>query len=249
MIINVITELYLLRTFFLTEYLWLLTMAAAGTLSGIAALFFNKLLSIRQKKNELIKFLFVLVLSFVLSKETANLNVTAEKAKPSFENDSKETVGAETAIDISTGDPNQDKFDPIILNKARKYNIDPFLLKALIAVESSFNPEAVSYKGAQGLTQLMPATAKELGVKNSFDPEQNIDGAAKHLRNLINRYGSVRSALAYYYSGNVWRIRPGIEVGYIEKINTQLDRLKGDAVSIEDCRYFHNEVVVSSRRS
>jgi soluble lytic murein transglycosylase-like protein len=73
---------------------------------------------------------------------------------------------------------------------------------ALVQVESAFQPRAVSPKGARGLTQLMPGTARELGVQDAFDPQQNLDGGARYLRQLLTRYGGdVKRALAAYNAG------------------------------------------------
>lgn len=85
---------------------------------------------------------------------------------------------------------------------ARRHKLDPDLVLALVQVESGFKPRAVSPKGAQGLTQLMPATARELGVKDAFDPAQNIDGGARYLSKMLARYGGdVMRALAAYNAG------------------------------------------------
>src|SRR5262249_17742183 len=85
---------------------------------------------------------------------------------------------------------------------ARRHALDPELVRAVIAVESAFRPDAVSPKGAQGLMQLMPATARALGVKDALDPAQNVDGGTRHLRALIDQYGGdVKRALAAYKAG------------------------------------------------
>jgi hypothetical protein len=85
---------------------------------------------------------------------------------------------------------------------ATKYNLPPELITAVIRAESNFKVRAVSSAGAQGLMQLMPATARELGVKNPFDIGQNIDGGAKYLRKMLDRFGgSLRKALAAYNAG------------------------------------------------
>jgi len=85
---------------------------------------------------------------------------------------------------------------------ARRHGLDPALVLAVVHVESGFRPDAVSPKGARGLMQLMPGTATRLGVEDSFDPEQNLDGGTRHLGDLIARYnGDVKRALAAYNAG------------------------------------------------
>lgn len=94
------------------------------------------------------------------------------------------------------------KFDSLVSKAAAKYDLDPALVRAVIQVESNRNPGAVSPVGAQGLMQLMPKTAAEMGVTNAFDPAQNIEGGTRYLRQLLNRYqGNRRLALAAYNWG------------------------------------------------
>jgi soluble lytic murein transglycosylase-like protein len=93
-------------------------------------------------------------------------------------------------------------FDDLIQEHASRYGIRADLVRAVIQVESGFNPCAVSNKGAMGLMQLMPATARELGVANPFDPPQNIRGGVTYLRQLLDRYNNdERLALAAYNAG------------------------------------------------
>lgn len=98
--------------------------------------------------------------------------------------------------------PASTSIEQLIDKAAQRYQVAPELIKAVIKAESSFNPKAVSPAGAQGLMQLMPATARELGVEDSFDPEQNIMGGTRYLRDLLKRYdGDLDSALAAYNWG------------------------------------------------
>jgi soluble lytic murein transglycosylase-like protein len=94
------------------------------------------------------------------------------------------------------------KFEELIQKAAARHNVDPRLVKAVIQAESAFNPDAVSSAGAQGLMQLMPATAEGLGVEDPLDPRQNINGGVKLLSQLLNRYDEDLSlALAAYNAG------------------------------------------------
>jgi hypothetical protein len=89
-----------------------------------------------------------------------------------------------------------------IREAAERYGVEESLIKAVIRIESGFNSRAVSPKGARGLMQLMPGTASMLGVRDSFDPRQNIDGGVRHLRGLIDRFSSdLKLALAAYNAG------------------------------------------------
>ena len=88
------------------------------------------------------------------------------------------------------------------MSSSRKYGVDASLIKAVIHAESGYNPNAVSHKGASGLMQLMPGTAKSLKVSNSFDPKDNVEGGVKYLRFLLDTFhGDVSLALAAYNAG------------------------------------------------
>lgn len=89
----------------------------------------------------------------------------------------------------------------IVEQTAKAHDVDPLLVHSMIKVESNYNAEAVSSKGAQGLMQLMPATAKMLGVTDSFDPEQNIEAGVRYLKQLKEIYKDDQLALAAYNAG------------------------------------------------
>jgi len=101
-----------------------------------------------------------------------------------------------------TFEKNRRQFTPLIDAAAYKYSLEPALLHAVIRAESAYNPGAVSNKGAAGLMQLMPGTADRYGVRDRFDPEENIEGGARYLSDLIDMFQSdVRLAVAAYNAG------------------------------------------------
>ncbi|MCS7220769.1 MAG: transglycosylase SLT domain-containing protein [Anaerolineae bacterium] len=100
---------------------------------------------------------------------------------------------------LTASDPT--RFDALIEKAARQYDLPADLIKAVIRVESNFDPMAVSAAGAKGLMQLMDTTAAALGVRDSFDPAQNIEGGTAYLRRMLDRYGQLSLALAAYNAG------------------------------------------------
>jgi Transglycosylase SLT domain len=111
--------------------------------------------------------------------------------------------GAPTAPSASLGfAPSPTSLDDVVNSASGRYRLDPDLVNSVIKAESGFNARAVSPKGAQGLMQLMPGTASQLGVPNAFDPRANVEGGTKYLRELLERYNfDLVKALAAYNAG------------------------------------------------
>ena len=105
--------------------------------------------------------------------------------------------------------PQRNRYERDLRKVAGRYSLDHRLLDAVVKVESSYDPNAVSRAGAVGLMQLMPETAADLGVHNRWDPQQNLDGGARLLRRLIDRFGKLELALAAYNAGENAVVRHG----------------------------------------
>jgi soluble lytic murein transglycosylase-like protein len=136
----------------------------------------------------------------------------------------------------SSSNSKSDSYNSIIEKYAGDYHLDASLIKSIIATESGFNPKAVSPKGARGLMQLMPATAEQLGVSNSFDPEQNIEGGVKYLRSLMNSFNDdIALSLAAYNAGEsrvqrLGKIPPIKETqNYVQSVTKLYEKSKSEA--------------------
>lgn len=96
----------------------------------------------------------------------------------------------------------REELERLVHETAERHQVDPVLVRAVIEAESNWNPQALSSKGAQGLMQLVPGTAGDLGVKDAFDPGQNLDGGVRYLKMLLEKYdGDLERALAAYNAG------------------------------------------------
>lgn len=109
--------------------------------------------------------------------------------------------GATEAAVPASGSKYKNAYDSLIMTSALRHGVDPALMKAMMHTESGFNPNARSPVGAQGLMQLMPATARRFGVVNAWNPAENIEGAAKYLKFLQGRFGNIQHVIASYNAG------------------------------------------------
>jgi len=120
----------------------------------------------------------------------------------------------------------------IITEASEAYSVDPALVKSVIKVESNFNPNSTSPKGAMGLMQLMPETARDLGVRNAYDPVENVRAGTRYLKSLLNRYdGNIDLALAAYNwgMGNIEKRpdrMPAETKNYVETVTRCYERMK-----------------------
>src|SRR5215470_12299481 len=117
----------------------------------------------------------------------------------------KTTIGSRPVVPGAPAErqPSPADVDKAIDEAAQRHGVDPNLVRAVVKVESNYNPHAVSRKGAMGLMQLMPYTAKSLNVGNAFDPNQNVDAGVRHLKSLLESYnGNLELSLAAYNAGS-----------------------------------------------
>ena len=165
---------------------------------------------------------------------TANENNSQDALPTTVSSDFAKLPEITTVASLSTKTNALPDFDDIIKTQAEKNGIDENLLKAVIKTESGFNPNARSSVGAMGLMQLMPQTAQSLGVIDPYNPQQNVEGGSKYLKNLLSKYhGNKEMALAAYNAGpgavdRYGGIPPYKETqNYVKKVLSQEAKLDG----------------------
>lgn len=155
------------------------------------------------------------------------------------------TMSANSSLgNYTTGNENVDLY---IVDSAIRYGIDPLLIYAQMHQESSFKPKATSYKGASGLMQLMPATARRFGVTQIYDPKQNIEAGIKYMRWLMNTFnGDVALALAGYNAGEGAVMKYGGQITPYRETQEYVRRISARYASIKDPRFVKQAKKVSN---
>lgn len=154
---------------------------------------FEKVLSSAQKVN---------FGNLLLNPESMRVNAQIVKTDPSDSLNTALMQAAAATNSTSAQNPTKNQIIDMVEQIANKHGVDDKLVKALIKQESGFNPKAKSKAGAMGLMQLMPATAKGLGVTDAYNPVQNVDGGVRYLKSMLQKYnGNIILALAAYNAG------------------------------------------------
>ena len=119
------------------------------------------------------------------------------------------------------------EFSPLVHEASERWGVSPALVHAVITAESNYDPEALSRAGAMGLMQLMPGTARRFGVADPWDPEQNVHGGVRYLRELLDRFQNLKLALAAYNAGEGAVEQHGNQVPPYQETQTYVQRVMG----------------------
>ena len=146
---------------------------------------------------------------------SSNLNTnlgTQNSQNTNLELETQNTIQGGNRIEVtSSSQDNNQRIESAVAMASKKYGVDADLIKAIIKVESNFNPKVVSSAGAKGLMQLMPENCRDLGVKDPFNIEENIDGGTRHIKEYLDKYnGDVEMALMAYNGGPSRMARRGV---------------------------------------
>ncbi len=192
------------------------------------------------------------------SGKTAAVGKSTMKASEglAFKNSDKVIKTSYTRLAMSFGDSmgvfttGDDEVDGYIVDSSKRYGIDPLLIYSQMHQESSFKKKATSYKGASGLMQLMPATARRFGVSDIYDPQQNIDAGVKYMRWLLDKFGGdVVLALAGYNAGEGAVMKYGNNVPPYRETQEYVRRITGRYASIRNPNYIKSVKKVSEAQA
>jgi len=155
--------------------------------------------------------MLLILLSFIMGLNGWKQDFFIALTKPQPHNNGKiflvnanSTIKPFIEVEMTSKQKNaENRYHSLIVKTAYRYKVEPAIIKAIIMAESGFNPKAVSKVGARGLMQLMPRTARSLGVEDSFKPAHNIDAGVRYFKYLLDRYdGEIKLALAAYNAGS-----------------------------------------------
>ena len=173
-----------------------------------------------------------LVKKTVQSQARMNVNEGYAKPQATYTSESLKMGSSSGMKGFTTGDL---LIDSYIVESSRRHNIDPLLIYSQMHQESSFKLKALSYKGASGLMQLMPATARRLGVTNIYDPKQNIEGGIKYMRMLLDMFNQdVNLALAGYNAGEGAVMKYGYQIPPYSETREYVRRISARYSSISN---------------
>lgn len=150
------------------------------------------------------------LLKAISEKNKASVNINENKAETL---QTQNSIQTSNKIEVSSKNPDvNQRIEEAVSVSSKKYGVDENLIKAIIKVESDFNPNTVSPAGAKGLMQLMPENCRDLGVKDPFNIEENIDGGTRHIKEYLDRYnGNIEMALMAYNGGPTRMMKRGVK--------------------------------------